>query len=119
MRANEPGCQHYFNWYVEEEPCDGGDEASETQGDQGVAEVIDEQALAEEEEDDGRWPRWLRITVWFFAIVIVLQIVSYLVICIPNPDDPYCETTTTTTMMSTFFTDLIDEFLPQKLVFDF
>ena len=71
MRATDPGCQHYFNWYVEEEPCDGGDEALETQGDQGVAEVVDEQTLAEDEEEEG-WPRWLRITVWTIAIIIVV-----------------------------------------------
>ena len=69
-RANDPGCQQYYNWYVEEVPCDEADEADEaleTQGDQGVAEVIDEQTLAEDEED----PLWLKITGWTLLIAIV------------------------------------------------
>ena len=71
MRARDPGCQYYRYWYAEEEPCDGGDEALETQDDQVVAEVIDEQTLTEDEEDGG-WPRWLKITLWTIAIFILL-----------------------------------------------
>ena len=118
-RATEPGCQYYLNWYAEEVPCDEADEADEaleTQGDQGVAEVIDEQTLADYEEEET--PLWLKITGWTLLIAIVGYVIYYTYICFEDPYNSICETTTA--MISrTFFTDLIDEFLPQKLVFDF
>ena len=62
-RANEPGCEYYFAWTLEEIPCDGGDQVVEVEDEVAVvndevaeviyevAEVVDEQALADTEEE--------------------------------------------------------------------